>query len=79
MKKRSSFIIIVITCLFTLFSGYQYHIRSNLNYTENGTYFSIENGVIYKEQTKELYAIFAIIGFIVAIVFMYRLIRKLKL
>lgn len=75
MKKRTLLLTIVITSLFTLFSVYEYSKRASFNYTDNGTFLCPKSSIIYKEQTKEVYAVIAFVSFIFTVILLHQQIK----
>ena len=69
-------IISIIMVLITSFCIYGYIQRANLDYNTEGRYFSIEEGVVYKEQTKEWYGGIAVLGLIATGILTYKIMKK---
>ncbi len=75
MKYIRYLILALIGCVTTFFI-YMYIQRTNLDYNTEGKFLSLEEGVVYTEQAKEVYGILALCGLILAGIFFYKLIRK---
>ncbi|MDH7447627.1 hypothetical protein [Aquimarina sp. 2201CG14-23] len=75
MKYIRYIILTILGCITTFFI-WMYIQRANLDYNTEGTFLSIEDGVVYNEQAKEVYGILALCGLILTGVFFYKLIRK---
>jgi len=75
MKYIKYTIIIIITC-FTIFCTWMYFQRASFTYTDEGTFFSVEEGVVYHEQTKEFYGIVSVLGLFLLGIVIYRLIKR---
>ncbi|WP_378174018.1 hypothetical protein [Aquimarina sp. SS2-1] len=75
MKYIHYVILLIIGC-FTSFFLWMYIQRANLDYNSEGTFLSLDDGVVYKEQTKEVYGILALCGLILTGVLVYKLIKK---
>ncbi|WP_298544959.1 hypothetical protein [uncultured Aquimarina sp.] len=75
MKYIHYIILTILGCVTTFFI-WMYIQRANLDYNTEGTFLSIEDGVVYTEQAKEVYGILALCGLISTVVFFYKFIRK---
>lgn len=62
----------MITSLF----AWIYFQRENFDYNSESSYFSLEDGVVYYEQTKEIYGILAFFGLILTGILIFIIIRK---
>jgi len=74
--KYIRYIAIVILVVVTFFCSWMYIQTASLDYNENGVYFSAREGVIYYEQTKEVYGVIALIGFIIMVGYTYKKLKK---
>ncbi len=74
--KYISYIAIIMFLILTFFSGWMYFQTARLNFNEKGIYFSAIEGVSYCEQTKEGYAIIALVGFLVMLGYCYKKLKK---
>ena len=63
--------------LITSFFIWVYIQRVNLKYDSEGRFFSVEDGIIYHEQTKEVYGILALLGLILIGLFMAKIITQI--
>ena len=74
--KYIAYILTLILGLISSFFVWIYIQRANLDYNSEGRYFSPQNGVVYHEQTKEIYGMLALLGLILTAIFMVRLIKR---
>lgn len=74
--KRIHVIATIIIASITLFCIWSYIERVNFHYNSEGKYFSIKNTVVYYEQTKAVYALLAILGFIITLILIIKLIKN---
>ncbi len=70
--------ILFILGLFTAFFIWIYIQKVNLDYNLEGRFFSPEDGVVYHQQSKEVYGILALLGLILTGICVIRLIIKEK-
>jgi len=73
------YILHIVTLLIgftTAFCIWMYIQRANLNYNANGKYFSIQDGVVYHEQTKEVYGMLSILGLILIGILIYKWVKN---
>lgn len=75
MKYIRYIIITILGCVTTFFI-WMYIQRANLDYNTEGKFLSLEEGVVYTEQAKEVYGILALCGLFLLGVLVYKLIRK---
>lgn len=74
--KYIAYILTLLMGLFTSFFIWLYIHRANLDYNSEGRFFSPENGVVYHEQTKEVYGMVAFLGFVLTGLFLIKLIKR---
>ncbi|WP_128755248.1 hypothetical protein [Aquimarina sediminis] len=74
--KYIYYIVILIMGLITSFCIWNYIQRANFEYNTEGKFLSLEEGVVYTKQAKEVYGILALIGLILTGIIVYRLIKK---
>ena len=63
--------------LITSFFIWIYIQRVNLEYNSQGRFFSVEDGIVYHEQTKEVYGILALLRLILMGIFMVKIIKQI--
>jgi len=64
--------------LITSFFIWIYIQRANLDYNSDGRFFSTE-GLVYHEQSKEVYGVLAFLGLILTGLFLIKLIKKIQM
>jgi len=52
--------------------------RGKFEYNAEGTFFSPQDGVVYSEQAKDIYGIFALLGLVLTGVIIYRIIKNIQ-
>ena len=70
---------LLILGLITSFLSWVYIQRANLDYNSEGMFLSLEEGVVYHEQTKEVFGVLALLGLILTVIFVIKLIRTNKI
>jgi len=73
--KKIVFILIVSL---TLFCAFMYIERAYLNYNEEGRFLSLNTGIVYEEQTKEVFGAFTIIGLVITGILFYKEVKNKK-
>lgn len=77
-KKYLHSIITICIVLITAFCIWSYIQRASFEYNAQGTFLSPDDGVVYREQAKEVYGILALIGLILIGIVTYKIIKKTK-
>ena len=76
--KLLLYILTVISIFITILFAKIFLQRVGLDYNEEGRYFDPELSLIYTEQAKIVYGIFAVIGLIVTGLLLFIIIRRKK-
>lgn len=73
--KYTLYILTITVGLITSYFIWVYLQRASFDYNSEGRFFSPENGIVYLEQTKEIYGLLALLGLILTVIFMIRVIK----
>lgn len=74
--KSIRYILLIITAIITGFFIWIYLQRAALDYNSEGRFFSAEEGIVYQEQSKDVYGFFALLGLILTGILFIQLRKK---